>query len=350
MNRTDARRANPSSPNKVRWFGAGLGLTVAALFIGGTTAGAAAAVTPQSTGSGAHHSPATAHSSQGGSSSKWDSIVAGEWDVPAANLESYEVGADSSQRILVAFENYYVFTIHNGTYTGNTQSYTQEYVNGSWTPPVALPAAVMSGSISPAGAISMTITPDSSKYGVSYASGHMIFIGGQWRMTMQTDLSLNRGGTPYIVQWANMTKLLPGQAVLGSADGYTTIGNMTNMSQSANPLDSPQYAWLAGTNWTERDSLFEGGKAEPFKITCFSNGTFFGASTGTDKFWVSGNVAPNGSVFLVFTTADRTIVERSGWLTGQGVGRGAKMAFSSFSGAAAYGVASQTPGRTGGLG
>ncbi len=335
MTTVNVRSSTTTRPSGLRRLCAGIGLSVAVLLVGMACTGSSASAAPTSS---------SHHSGKQGSTTKWDAIVAGEWVVPSVNLESYEVGADSAAHLPQAFENWYTFTCVNGQYEGLTQSVIQFYIpsplpggTGTWSKPVYGPLSTMAGSISPSGVISMTIVPGNT-LPTSYAKGHMIFISGQWRMTMQTQLPLTEGqttATPYILQWANMTKT----TTIPGAPDFTTLGDMTNMTQSADPLDSPQYSWLAGTNWTERDTQFEGGRSEPFAISSYSNGYFFGASTGSDKFWVSGSVAPDGSTFLVFTLADKSMFVRSGSL--QGKSHGAHMRFSSFYGTPAYGDATQ---------
>jgi len=304
--------------------------TVVAL--GGVATGAVAG--------GSHDPEAHAHGA-----AKWDQIVAGEWFVPATNLESYELATASNVKVLGAFQNWYTFAIHNGDFSGPTQSVVQAYTDGTWDAPFYFPPAVMSGHISEAGVISMTITPDDPSLDSSQAIGHMIFVSGQWRMTMQTTIPLPSTSAPftYILQWANMTKLRDGEMVPGSPD-YTSLGSLTNMLQSNDPLDSPQAAWLAHSTWSVRDTQLYRGRAESFRITKYSNGYFFGEGTGPDRFWVTGTVAPDNSLYLVFTLPNKTVLTRAGAV--RGPRRGATMVFQSYSGARETGRATMTSRRT----
>ena len=273
--------------------------------------------------------------------SKWDSIVAGEWYVPATNLESYELATASNVKVMGALQNWYVLTIHNGDFSGPTQSVAQTYIGGSWDAPYYIPPGVMSGHISEAGVISMTITPDDPSFATSQAIGHMIFVSGQWRMTMQTTLPLTSNSAPftYFLQWANMTKLQPGETIPGSPD-YTSLGGLTNMTQSKDPLDSTQATWLSYSTWSVRDTELYRGHKESFKITKYSNGYFFGESTGPNRFWVSGTVAPDNSLYLVFALPNKTVLTRAGAL--RGPRGGATMAFQSYTGAPQTGGATMT--------
>jgi len=121
----------------------------------------------------------------------------------------------------------------------------------------------------------------------------MIFIAGEWRMVMQTTLPadpLNWTNPPYVLQWASMTKLAPGQQ-LPSLDQAKDDG----------ALRSDQYSWLQDTEWSVQDTGLYDGAAESFRINTCVGGYFFGSSTGPDPFWVSGSVAPDGSLYIVFT-------------------------------------------------
>lgn len=331
---------------KVRWMRRAVVVGIAALIplMGTTNAGVAGASSSEGSSSQQHSSQQNesegSNGHHGDSSSRWDKIVAGEWVVPTVNLQAYQVGADSNQRLLGAFENWYIFTIHNGQFSGPTQSVVSTEENGVWSPPSFLPPATMSGNISAYGLISMKITPTDPTIPVSYATGHMIFVSGQWRMTMQTILVLGAGIAPYVLQWANMTKLLPGQTVPGSPD-FTDLGSMVNTGLSTDPLTSPQASWLFATGWAERDSQLYNGRQETFRINTYDNGYFFGTSTGTDPFSVTGTVAPDNSLYLVFTLPDGTIITRSGALVG--LANGARMYFHSYFGTPAYGAAAYVP-------
>ena len=330
MTQREASQTPPASRIGSRRFSVILGLALGLTFAGVAGAGAAAASTPTASHDGG----------QKGSSAKWDEIVSGMWVVPSVNLETYEVAKDNAIPGLEAFENWYTFTCTDGHYEGQTQSVLQfKEPDGTWSAPVMGPLSVMSGSISPAGVISMTIVHDND-LPTSYAKGHMIFVAGEWRMTMQVQMPLTasqKKPTPFILQWANMTKT----TTIPGAPDFTDLGSMTNTSQSGDPLASPQFTWLARTHWTVHDTAFEGGRTLPFRISRYSNGYFFGASSGTRRFWVSGSVAPDGSVFLVLAQDDGTLFVRSGTLSGRGGNGGAHMRFSSFYGAPAHGSAAQ---------
>ncbi|MCX6526147.1 MAG: hypothetical protein NTX58_15495 [Actinobacteria bacterium] len=261
-------------------------------------------------------------------SSRWDKIVAGEWYVPSQNLEAYQVGPDSAERVFGAFQNWYVFKIRNGHYTGPTQSVVSTYEDGVWSAPVTVPAGEMTGDISPDGTISMTITSPGEPVG--HATGHMIFVSGQWRMTMQTDLPEGDGVAPYVLQWANMTKLREGETIPGSPS-FADLGSLVNTQPSTDPLDSPQYSWLGATDWSIRDSSFTSGQPEDFRINTYSNGYFFGSSIGANPFSVTGTVRPDGGLYLVFTRPDGTMTTRSGTVSGNGAR--ARMVFHTYYGA-----------------
>ena len=310
--------------NYMKLFGVSILVVVAAL-----AGSAGAAESPQA--GRAPHTDSDSRSDRpaGRGSSRWDKIVAGEWYVPSQNLEAYQLGADSSERVFGAFQNWYVFKIRNGHYTGPTQSVVSTYEDGVWAAPVTLPPGQMSGDISADGTIRMTITSPGLPAG--HAIGKMIFLSGQWRMTMQTDIPEGDGVAPYILQWANMTKLREGETIPGSPS-FTDLGSLVNTQPSTNPLDSPQYSWLAATDWSVRDSSFTSGQLAAFRINTYSNGYFFGSSIGSNRFSVTGSVRPDGGLYLVFTRPDGTMTTRSGTVAGHGTR--ARMVFRTYYGAA----------------
>lgn len=238
------------------------------------------------------------------SASYWDHIVggpgasAGTWYVPPAQMTAYEVTRDTSINTRIKFSNYYQFTCTNGVFQGPTVVSMEKLTPAGWIPIFSPNNSTMSGTISPppAGVIDMTITtPQQGPFAAqtNYAKGHMIFIAGEWRMVMQTTLPadpLNWTNPPYVLQWASMTKLAPGQQ-LPSLDQAKDDG----------ALRSAQYSWLQDTEWSVQDTGLYNGAAESFRINTWVAGYFFGSSTGPDPFWVSGSVAPDGSLYIVFT-------------------------------------------------
>ena len=238
------------------------------------------------------------------SASYWDHIVggpgasAGTWYVPPAQMTAYEVTRDTSINTRIKFSNYYQFTCKNGVFQGPTVVSMEKLTPAGWIPIFSPNNSTMSGTISPppAGVIEMTITtPQQGPFAAqtNYAKGHMIFIAGEWRMVMQTTLPadpLNWTNPPYVLQWASMTKLAPGQQ-LPSLDQAKDDG----------ALRSAQYSWLQNTEWSVQDTGLYNGAAASFRINTWVAGYFFGSSTGPDPFWVSGSVAPDGSLYIVFT-------------------------------------------------
>ena len=96
---------------KVRWMRRAVVVGIAALIplMGTTNAGVAGASSSEGSSAQQHSSQQNesegSNGHHGDSSSRWDKIVAGEWVVPTVNLQAYQVGADSNQRLLGAFEN-----------------------------------------------------------------------------------------------------------------------------------------------------------------------------------------------------------------------------------------------------
>ena len=249
--------------------------------------------------------PAQAGQTGLSSASYWDHIVGGAgasaatWYVPPSQMTAYFVSRDSSINARVRFGNYYQFTCTDGFFHGPTTMLVQKLTPGGWVPLPTPVGSMMEGTISapPEGAIDMKITTpaqNGNPEDVSYAKGHMIFVAGEWRMTMQTTLP----GTPdyspkppYVLQWANMTKLAPGQQ----------IPSLDQARDSAS-LRSDQYSWLQDTEWSVQDTALWGGAAGSFRIDTYVAGYFFGSSTGANPFWVSGSVAPDGSLYIVLTS------------------------------------------------
>ena len=272
------------------------------------------------------------------SSSYWDHIVGGPgtnaavWYVPPPQMTAYIVARDSSVNTRIRFGNYYQFTCTNGTFNGPTTVSMEKLTPAGWIPLYSPSNSIMSGTISPppAGVIGMTIiTPpqgDITSPLTNYAKGRMIFVAGEWRMTMQTTLPsnpLNPASPPYILQWANMTKLSPRQQVpsLGQAKDDAA-------------LRSRQYAWLQDTEWSVQNSALFDGAAQSFRINTYTAGYFFGSSTGPDPFWVSGTVAPDGSLYIVFSAAadglpDGIYLAQVGSI-GRSAGNNWSMVFSSY--------------------
>jgi len=218
-------------------------------------------------------------------------------------MTAYTVARDSSVNTRIRFGNYYQFTCTNGIFNGPTTVSMEKLTPVGWIPLYSPSNSIMSGTISPppAGVIDMTIiTPPQGSISsplTNYAKGRMIFVAGEWCMTMQTSLPSNPkdpASPPYILQWANMTKLAPGQQLpsLGQAKDDAA-------------LRSDQYAWLQDTEWSVQDTALYDNAAESFRINTYTAGYFFGSSTGSDPFWVSGTVAPDGSLYIIFSaTAD----------------------------------------------
>lgn len=208
-------------------------------------------------------------------------------------MTAYEVTRDTSINTRIKFSNYYQFTCKNGVFQDPTVVSMEKLTPAGWIPIFSPSNSTMSGTISPppAGVIDMTITtPQQGPFAAqtNYAKGHMIFIAGERRMVMQTTLPadpLNWTNPPYVLQWVSMTKLAPGQQ-LPSLDQAKDDG----------ALRSAQYSWLQNTEWSVQDTGLYNGAAESFRINTWVAGYFFGSSTGPDPFWVSGSVAPDGSL------------------------------------------------------
>ena len=235
---------------------------------------------------------------------RWDKLVTGKWYVPEENMTAYTVGLDSRVNTPIGFLNNYTFTCVNGSYSGPTSATI--WVMGHYPSTLKPETGTMSGNISPSGKITMTITSPSAP--PSYAVGNMLFIAGQWRMTMQTSI-LNAGGT-YDIQWANMTKLYPDQPfpVFDPSQAGSSQGE-------SDPLTSPQWAFLANTEWAIHDSgFFPAGDFGTFRVFKYTDGYFFGTSIGSSEFSVTGSVAPNGSLYLILTSPDGSILTRAGTL------------------------------------
>ena len=252
--------------------------------------------------------PAQARQNTPSSASYWDHIVGGPgasaatWYVPPAQMTAYEVARDTSINTRIKFSNYYQFTCKNGVFQGPTVVSMEKLTPHGWVKIPEPGGTIMSGTISPppAGVIDMTLTTPAQKGFpdglTSYAKGHMIFIAGEWRMAMQTSLPaniLNLASPPYVLQWASMTKLAPGQK-LPSIDQAKDDG----------ALRSDKYSWLQDTEWSVQDTALYDGAAESFRINTWVGGYFFGSSTGPDPFWVSGSVAPDGSLYIVFSATE----------------------------------------------
>jgi hypothetical protein len=263
-------------------------------------------------------------------SSQWDHIVGGPgtnaaiWYVPPAQMTAYEVAMDSSINTRIMFTNWYQFTCTNGRFQGPTTVGMQKLTPLGWVPLPSPTNSMMSGSISQSGVIDMAIAspaqtivqtyvvngktntiPINFPALTNYAKGHMIFVSGEWRMTMQTSLPANPTNfdlPPYILQWANMTKLDPKRQIPpfkpALADGS---------------LRSDNWAWLNNTQWSVQDNALYSNTVETFEVTDYKAGYFFGKSTGqSDPFWVSGDVAPDGSLYLVFTAPSNPILTQCG--------------------------------------
>ena len=95
-------------------------------------------------------------------------------------------------------------------------------------------------------------------------------------------------------------------------------------------LRSDNWTWLNGSQWSVQDSGLYDGAAEAFQITDYKAGYFFGKSTGqSDPFWVSGDVAPDGSLYIVFTAPNNPFLTQCG-LIAQSFSKGWHMTFDSY--------------------
>ena len=264
--------------------------------------------------------------------SRWDHIVTGKWYVPRSNMTAYTVGLDSLFHVPIGFLNHYTFTCKNGSYSGPTQSTIWVEGHFGWTKQEA--SAQMSGKITPNGQISMTITPDNPIDPISYAVGNMLFISGQWRMVMQTTLLNQNGTSTYDLQWGSMTKLPAGQPF--PIFDPSQIGKPNH---PGDPLTSPQYSFLKNTEWVIHDSeFFNSGEFGTFRIFRYTDGYFFGTSVGASKFSVTGTVAENGSLYVVLTSPDGSILTRAGTLA-RSKNKKWYMLFESYYGATEFGEA-----------
>lgn len=253
----------------------------------------------------------------GTNTGQWDHIVGGIWYIPPVQMTAYIVGENSSIKTRIMITNSYNLTCTSNQFHGPTTVGMQKYVgtNSPGTNPwVSIPSptnSTMSGSITPEGVIDMiisspaqTIGPDSIPAMTNYAKGHMVVVSGQWRMTMQTTLPMlpdHPDLPPYILQWANMTKLAQGHQM-----------PPFNPALAAATLRSDNWAWLANTSWSVQDTALYSNTAETFQITDYEAGYFFGKSLGSDPFWVSGDVAPDGSLYLVFSAPSNPVLNQCG--------------------------------------
>ncbi len=256
------------------------------------------------------------------SSGKWDAIVEGKWYVPYVNATAY--GVDKlGNHVKVGFQNVYNMHIVGGHFEATTIS-AIAFPDGpnqfDWQSSLQ-PVALMTGDIDDNGHITMTITSQpGTDNPVQHAVGQMLFLAGQWRMTMQVALEGASLQAPFIVQWANMTKF----------DQDISIDpEVTPLSKSI--LQSKAYSWLKGTSWVINDSQLP-SKDLVFSINEFRSGYLFGGSNSVrpikgaslidsrskpnavavDRVSLSGDVSPAGDIFFAFTTLNGDISEAYG--------------------------------------
>jgi hypothetical protein len=253
----------------------------------------------------------------GTNTGQWDHIVGGIWYIPPVQMTAYIVGENSSIKTRIMITNSYNLTCTSNQFHGPTTVGMQKYVgtNSPGTNPwVSIPSptnSTMSGSITPEGVVDMiisspaqTIGPDSIPAMTNYAKGHMVVVSEEWRMSMQTTLPMlpdHPDHPPYVLQWANMTKLAPRYQI-----------PPFNPALAAATLRSDNWAWLANTSWSVQDTALYSNTAETFQITYYEAGYFFGKSLGSDPFWVSGDVASDGRLYLVFTAPSNPILTQCG--------------------------------------
>ena len=245
---------------------------------------------------------------------KWDSIVGGKWFVPAPNATAYFVDS-LGNHAQAGFQNVYNMRIVDGRFVATTVSAIappRSPFRFNWKSS-RQPAAVMTGDIDDSGHIKMTITSQpGSGNPVQYAVGQMIFLSGQWRMTMQVALEESDSKPPFVVQWANMTKI-----------GKNNSRGRNDSLASTKALQSTKYSWLKGTSWRIVDQELLGGKPTIFSIKEFRRGYLFGASDfrpterrARGKISLSGNVTPVGDIFWAFTAPGGGISEAYGRISG----------------------------------
>ena len=262
---------------------------------------------------------------------RWDRLLVGTWYVPAANLLAYLVGPAGTNPVPIADQTvFHITRARNGVFSGeNTVQLSRPTALG-WLRPEPM-QFLMTGVVTPQGRIRITFTPTGSGEPRVTGVGTMQFVDGAWRMTMQ----MATGVAPYVIHWANMTKLSRGEtppaAVEPTADGS---------------LRSEEWRWLLDTRWALTDTELFGtsigfGQAQGagvFQIEGYRNGYFWGKGMGPTPFSVVGSVTPEGQVFLVLTAVGEKPVTRTGRLQQTADGWWV-MRFRSYEDSPAFGVA-----------
>lgn len=114
--------------------------------------------------------------------------------------------------------------------------------------------------------------------------GQMRYINNQWAVEMQM---ISPGGSGFLTHWAYM---------LEYRDGF----NPPNPAQVPDLGDyrSEEFRWLKGTTWeiSYKNLLTKEETQDTLVIEDFTNGYFWGNSTGPESYFFLGSVTPEGRV------------------------------------------------------
>lgn len=236
---------------------------------------------------------------------RWDEILVGTWYVPAPNLLAYLVTPEDEEPLPIFDQTLFqIASASNGEFSGQSSTVLKP-ADSIDDPPSSVTQFTMSGLITPDGQIRIDFTPTDPNDSPVVGLGTMELVAGQWRMTMQ----MASQSSLYVVHWAFMTKLLPGQSPEKSRD---------------RPLEqwlaNDPGNWLLGTRWAITDSAVFGstGGRRPvprrgvFEIDGYRKGYFWGSGGGPTPFTIIGSITPEGSLLLVLTADGEDPVYRTG--------------------------------------
>ncbi len=260
---------------------------------------------------------------------QWDAQLSNtHWYVPVPNIISLAALNSNSFTTpppVVAGDQtlWSLGKVTNGTFTGvSTATLFLESAKFPKLPSASIAStSLMSGSISPSGAIRIVFT-DPANGEATLGVGRMQALDGVPLMEMQ----MITGTGLLLTHWAYMAPYDPANFSPPSASRVSTAYNT-----------SPQWAWTAGTPWRiTSPALFGTNAPGKFIITQYGNGYFLGQGVGpagspVRSFTQLGSITPEGAV-LFNTVSGGTLTSLLGQISGNGAGASIAVSGYGFSG------------------
>lgn len=234
-------------------------------------------------------------------SSQWDAQFSNtQWYVPAENMLAYLAsGTDLSQVVPVADQTIWSLgEVVNGQFTGSS---TATFKLGSET---FTSSNSMNGLVTDSGQVRILFSNSGSP--TTIGIGQLRDIAG----TTYFEMQMISGGSAYTTHWAYMAPY----------DGNPV--NLPPLQVPDTELRSPQWSWMAGTEWAMlNDELFGTGGFGNFTVTEYHDGYFWGTGSGpagsaAASFSFVGSATPEGNILFNLLSGE-TLTSLTGMISGE---------------------------------